>query len=117
MEDKELNRKIVGALSSIDGISQVDPAPFFYTRVKAKLDQRLASSHYFSQPLWLRWLVQKQQWVAFGAITLVMLNVGLIFSENLFNDELELLQENEIEWSLMDEEQEFSFSYSYLYDE
>ena len=73
MEEK-INRKIEEAMSSLDGIQKASPAPFFFTRLEAGMQNQKSIweqfSSFVSRPV-----------VAFACICLViMINAVVIFS-------------------------------------
>jgi hypothetical protein len=73
MEEK-LNKKIQQAMQGLDGIGKASPAPFFFTRVEARMQREKSSwekvSSFVAKPV-----------VAFACICLViMINAWVIFS-------------------------------------
>lgn len=73
MEEK-LNKKIQEAMQSLDGIRKSSPAPFFFTRLEARMQSEKSSwekvSSFVAKPV-----------VAFACICLViMINAWVIFS-------------------------------------
>ena len=73
MEEK-INRKIKEAMHSFDGIEKASPAPFFFTRLEARMQNEKSIwekiSSFVARPI-----------VAFACICLViMINAAVIFS-------------------------------------
>ena len=74
MKKNNIQQKIGDTLESLNGIQQVSPAPFFYTRLKARLEQAEKSiwesiSSFISRPA-----------IVFATICLVLLlNVTVLF--------------------------------------
>ncbi len=73
MDEKEINKKIDDAMHSIEDISKASPAPFFFTRLEARMMQErnpwYQLSSFFAKPV-----------IAFACICLVIiLNLAVIF--------------------------------------
>ena len=73
MEEKDINRKIEDAMRSIDSISKASPAPFFFTRLEARMSAEKNAwyqlSSFFAKPV-----------IAFACVCLVIiLNLAVIF--------------------------------------
>jgi uncharacterized membrane protein YdfJ with MMPL/SSD domain len=75
MEEK-MNRKIEEAMHSFDGIEKASPAPFFFTRLEARMQNQKSIWEQFSS------FVAKPL-VAFACICLIiMINAAVIFSSS-----------------------------------
>ncbi len=68
---KDFDNKIETTINSLDGIQRAETAPFFTTRVQAKLDKTLEENK-----VWLP--VRKPVWVIATLCTLLALNVVLL---------------------------------------
>ena len=71
---ENLNKKIEDAMSSLDGIKQASPDPFFFTRLEARMQKEIGAwdkiSSFVAKPI-----------IAFACICLViMINAAVIFS-------------------------------------
>jgi hypothetical protein len=72
MEQKSTHEEIESTLKSLDGISRADMPPFFYTRLQAQLDKRIASPNNF-------WTIITRPAVSLVTLSLlVVLNVAAI---------------------------------------
>jgi hypothetical protein len=72
MEDTSTHEEIESTLKSLDGISRADMPPFFYTRLQAQLDKRIASPNSF-------WTIITRPAVSLVTLSLlVTLNVAAI---------------------------------------
>lgn len=72
MEQKSTQDEIENTLRSLDGISRADMPPFFYTRLQAQLDKRVASPNRF-------WTIITKPAVSLVTLSLlVILNVTAI---------------------------------------
>ena len=74
MDENFLNKKIEDALHSIDNISKASPAPYFFTRLEARMlnEKNVWNkiSSFFARPV-----------IAFACICLViMINLAVIFT-------------------------------------
>lgn len=73
MDEKDINKKIEDAMHSIDAISKVSPAPFFFTRLEARMmlekNAWYRLSSFFAKPV-----------IAFACVCLIIiLNLAVIF--------------------------------------
>ncbi len=76
MDENNINKKIEDVMQSIDNISKAAPAPFFFTRLEARMMTEknvwVKLSSFFARPL-----------VAFACVCLVLLiNLTVIFTAN-----------------------------------
>lgn len=72
--DQHLNKKIDEAMQSLDGIEKASPAPFFFTRLEARMQREKSAweiiSSFVAKPV-----------VAFACICLIiMINAAVILS-------------------------------------
>jgi uncharacterized membrane protein YdfJ with MMPL/SSD domain len=81
MKDKSIENKIDNTLSSIDTIQRAMPAPFFYTRLMARLNRT-------DQSFWENFSVfVARPAIAFATILLVIsINIFAIYSNSLSTD-------------------------------
>lgn len=70
--NKSTREEIERILQSIDGISRAEMPPFFYTRLQAKLDKRIAAPNHF-------WMVLTKPAISLVTLSLlVILNIAMI---------------------------------------
>ena len=75
-KEKDINRKIEDALSSLDGIKKASPNPFFFTRLEARMQKKKnvwdEVSSFVSRPV-----------IVFAGILLILLiNATVIFTSS-----------------------------------
>ncbi|MEZ4775593.1 MAG: hypothetical protein R3D00_20575 [Bacteroidia bacterium] len=71
---EQLSEEIDQTMNSLDGLSRATPGPFFYTRLKARMDSESIAARTAS---WYSWLL-KPQWSLAMVAFLLVLNVGAI---------------------------------------
>ena len=86
---KNFDKRIDDALSSLDGIKKASPGPFFFTRLEARMQREKGVweriSSFVAKPL-----------VAFASICLIiMINAAVIFS-SAKSDKTDAAQNNEL---------------------
>lgn len=89
MQEK-FNKKIEDTMRSLDGMQKVSPAPFFFTRLEARMQREKGAweklSSFIAKPI-----------VAFACICLViMINATAIFSSESPQNTTVKLQSNEL---------------------
>ncbi|HRE51818.1 MAG TPA: hypothetical protein PK339_10360 [Flavitalea sp.] len=106
MDNKSyLENKAQEALNSLDGIQRADPGPFFYTRLKARMERSKRS-------VWenISGIISKPAITVFGLLLIVLLNtVAALNNEAAYNSTLT----NQGEMAFVDEYAQVN---SFFYD-
>ncbi|MDX2245683.1 MAG: hypothetical protein SF052_02835 [Bacteroidia bacterium] len=71
---KNLSEEVRQTMESLDTLTRATPGPFFYTRLKARME----GSQNIAMPLWYSWVLQPR-WSLPVITMLVILNIGAIW--------------------------------------
>ncbi|MEQ8714399.1 MAG: hypothetical protein RIC80_15375 [Cyclobacteriaceae bacterium] len=108
-EEKDAESFVNEVMSSLDHIEMVNPSPFFYTRVKSRLDRSIET---VSEVGWLTAFFQSR-W-AMGSIALLMLiNLSVVlYSYDL--EDIPVGQTAKMEVLIDEYQLEYTSMYSYI---
>ena len=108
---QDVDTFISEVLSSIDDVDMVSPAPYFYSRVKARLESRQAKP---SEVVWLRSIYQTR-WSLAYLLILIALNVAVVLY-SFRSSEIPVGQNGKMEQLIGEYQLDYTSLYGYLED-
>lgn len=108
---EELDAFVSKVMSSIDQAAMPEPAPYFYSRVKARLERRHAQAQ---DQAWLRPIYQTK-WSMAYLLVLIAMNCAVIFY-SLSSSEIPVGQNGNMERLIDEYRLDYTSLYSYMED-
>jgi hypothetical protein len=108
-EERDVNSFVSDVMKSLDGVEMSRPAPFFFTRVKSRLEKTYETT---LEPRWLR-LFYHSQWSIFSLGLLLAINLGVvIYSYDV--EDIPVGQTAKMEVLIDEYQLEYTSLYSYI---